>query len=235
MACSSAPFTIPYMATPTLGFNFGNRQAAVIQRQNTSSAILLVNSPKDEDSWPAKKLKADPVHVNQTKSRDQSTHWRERPASPALHCEIHLFSQLVNTIPLHRSPDEVSSVRKGKKRDIKHKHNLAVNIVALFECFLFFFFLLVAAVTVAMHQQGRQSLARLCLWIIFFKKGHKKPASEAESSDRNGYTVASRSRRVPPHSKKKQMSTRRNGPHMRETQTHLLNSFQRHCINGCAR
>lgn len=53
--------------------------------------------------------------------------------------------------------------------------------MALFE------WLLIANVTVAMHQQGHQLLARLCL--NYFQKEHKKQESKAKSSDTNGYTL----------------------------------------------
>lgn len=61
--------------------------------------------------------------------------------------------------------------------------------MALFE------WLLIANVTVAMHQQGHQLLARLCL--NYFQKEHKKQESKAKSSDTNGYTLVWSDQRIP--------------------------------------
>lgn len=53
----------------------------------------------------------------------------------------------------------------------------------------------IANVTVAMHQQGHQLLARLCL--NYFQKEHKKQESKAKSSDTNGYTLVLSDQRIP--------------------------------------
>lgn len=67
VACSSAPFAMPYMATLTPWFNFGNQQAAVIQRLNTSSATILLTI-KDKDNGQTNNLVtlANPVYVRQS-------------------------------------------------------------------------------------------------------------------------------------------------------------------------
>ena len=61
--------------------------------------------------------------------------------------------------------------------------------MALFE------WLLIANVTVAMHQQDHRLLARLCL--NYFRKEHKKPESKAKSSYTNGYTLVWSYQRIP--------------------------------------